>query len=96
MKYKVYAGMAGGFNDVCLRMVEEFKSRDEALRVAESYARDEFESYAGLHGVRDWDECLDEADGDEDLAQQIYEEEFEEWTDYYVMEDDGVEEEIYE
>lgn len=85
-KFKIYAGMTGGFNDVRYRQTVEVETESEAYEIACEWARDEFESYAGLHGVLDYGECLDECDGDEEAADQMYQDEFETWTEYYAEE----------
>lgn len=57
----------------------------ETLKEAENYAREcaieEYQSYEGLHGIRDWDEIRDECDSD-DEADDIYYGEVESSIDY--------------
>ena len=57
----------------------------ETLREAEDYACEraieEYQSYEGLHGIRDWDEIRDECDSD-DEADDIYHGEVESSIDY--------------
>lgn len=78
--------MSGGFNNVYAREEVECANLEEATNLAYEYALEEFDSYAGLHGVKDFDECLEEADGDELLAEDIYREVFETWVVYYAEE----------
>lgn len=85
-KFKIYAGMSGGFNDVGYKQTVEVESEREAYEIACEYARAEFESYEGLQGVRDYAECLADCDGDKSAAECEYQDEFESWTEYYIEE----------
>lgn len=85
-KFKIYAGMTGGFNDVRYRQTVEVETELEAYDIAYEWAKNEFESYAGFRGILDYCECVEKCDGDEEAADQMYQEEFEIWADYYVEE----------
>ena len=99
-KYKIFAGLGGGFNSVQEHCIEEFSSEEQAIDYAYDLACDEYDSYAGLHGLRDWSECREEAKGYsesddyddpdqyendvENYTNQIYNEDRESWIVYYV------------
>lgn len=98
MKYLIYAGLGGGFGGANLIDDEpmEFSSFEEAMRFAYDTAFEEYESYEGMHGLLDWNECAEELYPDRNIddltpfeEQQIsdyYLEEVESWIDYYVEE----------
>lgn len=86
-KYRVYAGMSGGFNNVVNHGVFEFKNEEEAMDYAYNLAREDYESYEGYHGVLDFGSCLDECDQDEEIASEMYEDEIQSWINYYVKEE---------
>ncbi len=70
----------------------EFDTREEAEEYAWEMACEEYEHYAGLHGLRDTDQIIEEDEVDEDEALEIFEEERESWIDYEVTEYDPNEE----
>lgn len=55
--YNLYGGVGGGFggHDVLLS-TDEFNSMEDAMEAAHELAEQEYESYAGLHGIPSWDE----------------------------------------
>ena len=96
LKFKVYAGLSGGFGGATHHGTYEYNSRKEAEDDARQLAIEEYESYGGYHGLYTWDsmrqEIADELyDGDieqvdpedVDLA---YCEEVEGWLSYHVKE----------
>lgn len=89
-KYKIYAGLGGGFGGAQYVTTEEFESEEAASRYAYECAIEDYQSYEGLHGLASFgDICenpedygLDEDFCDED-AEQIYQEEIESWIEYW-------------
>lgn len=93
MKYKIYAGLGGGFGGANYQYTDDFASQSDAINAAYECALEEYEGYEGLHGLRSIDDIMEE-DGidDYDDALASYEEERESWLDYYAKLDDGKEE----
>ena len=60
-KYRLYAGLSGGFGGAVYQGTEEFKSQQEAEWRAYDIAWEEYESYGGNHGLLDWDACYEDA-----------------------------------
>lgn len=81
----IYAGLGGGFGGAVKIGVFEFDSIEEAEHFAWEQACQEYESYAGLHGLRDITQIIEEEDCDEEIAEEYYNEEREGWIDYYVV-----------
>lgn len=48
MKYKIYAGLSGGFGGATYQKTEDYSSMDEALEDAYALAVEEYQSYEGL------------------------------------------------
>ena len=59
--FKIYAGLGGGFNSICYVDTVECDNEHEAWDLAYQAAREEYESYEGLHGLLDYDDCFTEA-----------------------------------
>lgn len=51
MKYKIYAGLSGGFGGATYQKTEDYSSMDEALEDAYALAVEEYQSYEGCHGI---------------------------------------------
>lgn len=85
MKYRLYAGLGGGFGGAEYFGTEDFNSESDALDAARDEAVQSYESYEGLHGIRSIDDIMEE-DGidDYDDANETYQDEMESWLDYYV------------
>lgn len=81
-RYKLTYGLGGGMNTIESH-VEDFNTQEQADEQAYQLAVDDYESYAGMHGLMDYDEALAEAEGDEDDAQDIYNESREGWLEYH-------------
>ena len=60
-KYRLYAGLSGGFGGLVYQGIEECKSQQEAEWRAYDIAWEEYESYGGNHGLLDWDACYEDA-----------------------------------
>lgn len=85
-KYRIFAGLAGGFGGAEEVMVEEFENDIDAEIYAEECAKQEYGEYAGLHGLRDMSQIIEEDGVDEDDAEEIYNEEMLGWIDFWVEE----------
>ena len=94
-KFKIYAGLSGGFGGARFCEVYECGSRAEAETYAREVAIEEYESYGGYHGLYTWDSMRqeiadDEYDGDieavdpEDVDMRMLEE-VEGWLTYKVI-----------
>lgn len=98
MKYKIYAGLGGGFGGATSQGIFEYNSLREAEEDAYNLAIEAYESYGGLHGLTTWDECkqelYDNGDITDDMSEsdvnalvdEYYREEMETWLDYYAIE----------
>ena len=88
MKFLVMYALGGGFGGT--EMVDgeilEFDSFVEAEDYAFEMACQEYDSYAGLYGLRDINEIMEEEEVDEDEAESIYNNDRESWVDYLVEE----------
>lgn len=95
-KYKIYAGLGGGFGGAQYHGTYDFSSQEEADRYAYDLAWEEYESYGGMHGLSSWDdvyqECLEsewiepgaQSDGEiEDVVDAAYIEQVESWITWY-------------
>lgn len=99
-RFKIYAGLSGGFGGANYRFTGEYETEEEACLDAYNEAVEEYVSYEGCHGLLDWGECketlLEEGEDitDEDVD-DYYREEIEGWIEYYaiMISDDDIEEE---
>jgi len=86
MKFKIYyaSGIGGDQIDYddSPQETENFKNRDKAIKYAWERACEEYDSYAGLHGIRDVEEIMDEDGVDEKEAEEVYREERENVIEY--------------
>lgn len=85
MKFAIFAGLGGGFNSVSFAEMFE-GSKEEAEVRARQCAIEEYESYEGLHGLRDIEMIMEEDEVSEEEAEEIYNEEVESWIDFNVKE----------
>ena len=94
-KFKIYAGLSGGFGGAHFCEVYECGSQAEAEIYAREVAIEEYESYGGYHGLYTWDSMRqeiadDEYDGDieavdpEDVDMRLMEE-VEGWLTYKII-----------
>lgn len=82
-KYKISYGLGGGFGGATEDdEIYEFENEEEAMRFAWEKACEEYESYAGMYGLRTVEEIMEEENTDEETALEIYAEERESWLDY--------------
>jgi len=81
--YIIGSGLGGGFGGQKEFEVIEANSLEDAEQWAWEKACDEYESYAGMYGLRDLSQIMEEDEiEDEDYAIQVFEEEREGWLDY--------------
>lgn len=67
MKFKIYAGLSGGFGGAQYCGIYECTDRDEAETYAREQAVEQYESYGGHHGLYTWDSmCQEIADNEHD------------------------------
>lgn len=99
-QYNVYAGLGGGFGGAFYQFTTLAESEDDAMDEAYNAACEEYDSRAGMHGIRSYEEIAEDEDLDpnEDIEviEEIYNQEREDWIDYYVVltsEDDGIDKE---
>ena len=95
-KFKIYAGLSGGFGGATLCCVDDFYNKEDAEDFARQEAIDIYESYGGCHGLYTWDSMRQEIADDEyygDISQvdeedvdNAYVEEIESWIEYFVKE----------
>ena len=72
-KFKIYAGLSGGFGGARYCGIYECDNAEEAETYAREQAIEEYESYGGYHGLYTWDSMRqeiadDEYDGDIDAV----------------------------
>lgn len=80
--YIIGWGLSGGFGGINNYEVIQTSSLEEAEKDAYQRALEEYESYSGMHGLRSVDDIIDEDDVDSDEAEEIYNQEREDWLDY--------------
>lgn len=111
-KFKIYAGLSGGFGGAQFQGIWEFADKNEAESQAYDLAYEEYESYGGHHGLYTWESMREEIadykyNGDVDAVPNdevdlSYNEDVESWLTYYVKEvpddfpDDWDEDDDYE
>lgn len=79
----VGSGLGGGFGGQKKFEVIEANSLEDAEKWAWENACDEYESYAGMYGLRDLSQIMKEDEiENEDEANEVYEEERESWLCY--------------
>lgn len=88
-KFKIYAGLGGGFGGLKLVGAYEYNNHEEAMEDARIIAIEEYQMYEGYHGLRDLEQIIEEdfegmseeEIGEEEL-EHAYMEEMESWIDY--------------
>ncbi len=88
MKYKIFHGLGGGFGGAQYQYTTtEDMTEDWAMREAEEGAKEEYDSYGGMHGLETIESIMEE---DEDMsykdAEQAMNEAYESWIDYHIEE----------
>lgn len=92
-KFKIYAGLGGGFGGSTFRGVEDFDTEYDAEAYAIQLAIEEYQSFEGYHGLDDLEdikqEWIEEGDEpneiDEDELWAEYEERMSSWLDYEIV-----------
>lgn len=102
-RFKIYAGLSGGFGGANYRFTNEYETEVEACLDAYDEAVEEYVSYEGCYGLLDWAECKEallegKEEGEEITDADVddyYQEEIEGWIEYYaiMISDDDIEEE---
>lgn len=59
-KFKIYAGLSGGFGGARFCGVYDCEDEHEAEEIAREEAMQEYESYGGYHGLYTWDSMRQE------------------------------------
>ena len=81
--YIIGYGLSGGFGGARNFEVIQVDNQEEAYKWAWESACEEYENYAGMHGLRDVSQIMEEDEiEDEEDAIQVYEQERENWLDY--------------
>ena len=86
--WQIRYGLGGSFGG-CDNMEWEntdAKDEQEAEQWAFEQACEEYNSYAGIHGIRSVEEIMEEENVEEFEAEEIYNEDRETWIDYRVRE----------
>ena len=94
-KYRLYAGLSGGFGGAVYQGTFECKSQQEAEWQAYDIAWEEYESYGGNHGLLDRDAVYEDllesewiepgAQSEEEIERMVddhYREQVEGWIEY--------------
>ena len=84
MLYNIYAGLGGGFGGAQYEYTRDCKDKEEADTLAYEDAISIYESYEGSQGILSYDDCRDVSDSDEE-AEEMYQEEIENWIEYYTI-----------
>ena len=97
-KFKVWAGLGGGFGGAEYQGIYEYRNEDDALNAAYRMAFEDYESYGGMHGLLDYEgvyedlkesgwfeDTIDENEID-DMVTNKYIEYADSWLDYRVEE----------
>ena len=97
MLYNIYAGLGGGFGGAEYKGTIDCKTFDDATQIAYELAIEEYESYAGMKGLKSYDEVAidylieeniidNEDESDEEYVTELYNDTVESWLDYFVIE----------
>lgn len=86
-KYRIYAGLGGGFGGAEYIETSEFQDEEQAMLYAWEAAMEVYDGYAGMYGISSYEELAEEyPDYGDDELEDMYLEEAESWLDYYVEE----------
>lgn len=108
-QFNIYAGLSGSFGGAHYQYTTLCESQDEAYNEAYEAACEEYDSYAGLHGLPSWEDAVnsycedlgitpdDLEDTDEEYLEieELYNETMEGWLAYHVVptEEDDIDQE---
>ena len=84
MLYNIYAGLGGSFGGAQYDYTKDCKDKEEAENLAYESAVNIYESYEGLHGILDYNDCREVSDSDGE-ANEMYQNEIESWIEYYAV-----------
>lgn len=89
-KYKIFAGLGGGFGGAQYQETIECETQDIANEYAYELACQEYESYEGLHGLADFADIEEnpeeyglEEDASDEEIEEAYIQEREGWIEYW-------------
>ena len=96
-KFKLFAGMSGGFGGPNYHGTYEYPNRDEAMKDAYDLAVEEYQSYEDYHGILSWDDVYQDlvdsgfidtiSDNEiEEMVDDAYLEAIEGWITYNAFE----------
>lgn len=97
-KFKIYAGLGGGFGGATYQGTWEYRNEDDASDDAYRMAVEAYENIEGYHGLKSWKDAVEEAELQfseiedynqsefDDLVEEIYLGYQENWLDYWVEE----------
>lgn len=86
-KFKIYAGLSGGFGRAQYHGTYEFTDPQEADRYAYELALEEYESYAGCHWLSSWDDVREELIESEEIPEgELSSKDVETVNEYYIEE----------
>lgn len=85
--YNIYAGLGGGYGGATYKGTLRNVTEKEAYDCAYQMASEEYDSYSDVGGYS-WEEMLEDANGDEDAAREIENENRESWIDYWAVQVD--------
>lgn len=95
-KWAIFSGMGGGFGGATFNSFETCTAK-EANDIAYEAACENFENYAGNHGIRSRKD-IEEEEGtdDSDYIDEVYNEERENWIENHIEEYDPIKHAEYE
>lgn len=86
MKFNIYyaSGIGGdSIDENTPQEIGDFKDKKSAIHYVWEQACEDYDQYAGLHGIRDLQEIIDDGDAwNEDEAQEVYNDERENSIEY--------------
>lgn len=84
MKFRIRYALGGGFGGCENKEWEEIEAYDleEANKIAWCDACEEYDSYAGMYGIRNIDDIMEEDEETEEEAEITYNDDRESWIEY--------------
>lgn len=108
-QYNIYSGLSGSFGGASYQYTGLYETEDEACDDAFKSACEDYEQYAGSHGLFSWEDAIDayctdngidredfvETDENSEEIEEYYNEERESWLEYKVVptEEDDIDQE---
>lgn len=81
-KFLIGYGLSGGFGGIINHTIEECETEQEAWDIAYEYAKEYYEGYEGMYGLRSVSDIMEDDGVSEEEAEEIWMEEREGWLDY--------------